>query len=70
LFVSDLLLNGINGIIITTTAQQTLPKIEAAAQALEKKIAITENEMAKMKEEVAAKKPSHRRRRTPLAQPI
>ena len=39
-----------------TTTQQTFPEIEAAAQALEKRIAITETEMAQMKEEVAAKK--------------
>ena len=39
-----------------TTTQQTFPEIEAAAQALETRIAITETEMAQMKEEVAAKK--------------
>jgi hypothetical protein len=39
-----------------TTTQQSFPEIEAAAQALEKRIAITEGEMAQMKEEVAAKK--------------
>jgi hypothetical protein len=39
-----------------TTTQQTFPEIEAAAQALEKRIGITEAEMAQMKEEVAAKK--------------
>ena len=38
------------------TTQQSFPEIEAAAQALEKRIAITEAEMAQMKEEVAAKK--------------
>lgn len=39
-----------------TTTQQSFPEIEAAAQALEKRIAITETEMAQMKEEVAEKK--------------
>ena len=39
-----------------TTTHQSFPEIEAAAQALEKRIAITETEMAQMKEEVAAKK--------------
>ena len=39
-----------------TTTQQSFPEIEAAAQALEKRIAITEGEMDQMKEEVAAKK--------------
>jgi hypothetical protein len=39
-----------------TTIQQTFPEIEAAAQALEKRIAITETEMAQMKEDIAAKK--------------
>jgi hypothetical protein len=39
-----------------TTIQQTFPEIEAAAQALEKRIAITEAEMAEMKDGIAAKK--------------
>jgi hypothetical protein len=39
-----------------TTTQQTFPEIEAAAQALKKRIAITETEIAQIKEEAAAKK--------------
>jgi len=50
-----------------TTTQQTFPEIEAAAQALEKRIAITETEMAQMKEEVAAKKQLVRSWRKALA---
>ena len=38
------------------TTQQTFPEIEAAAQALEKRIAITETEMAQMKDGIVAKK--------------
>jgi hypothetical protein len=39
-----------------TTIQDTFPEIEAAAQALEKRIAITESEMAQMKDGIAARK--------------
>jgi hypothetical protein len=39
-----------------TSTQQTFPEIEAAAQALEKRIAITEAEIAMMKEDMAARK--------------
>ncbi len=39
-----------------TTIQETFPEIEAAAQALEKRIAITETEMVQMKDGIAARK--------------
>jgi hypothetical protein len=39
-----------------TTIQETFPEIEAAAQALEKRIAITETEMAQMKDGITARK--------------
>jgi len=36
--------------------QETFPEIQAATEALQKRIAITESEVAQMKEEVASKK--------------
>ena len=39
-----------------TTTQDTFPEIQAATKALEKRIALTETEMAQMKDGLAARK--------------